>query len=47
MKLEHAIQQHVEKPPLPLQGEILDHVLYLEQKTAGILLTTTSAEQIR
>ncbi|MDP2829438.1 MAG: DUF2281 domain-containing protein [Sulfuricellaceae bacterium] len=32
MKLEHTIQQHVEKLPLPLQGEVLDYVLYLEQK---------------
>ena len=33
MKLEQTIQQHVEKLPLPLQGEVLDYVLYLEQKT--------------
>ena len=32
MKLEQAIQQHVEKLSLPLQGEVLDYVLYLEQK---------------
>ena len=32
MKLEKTIQQHVEKLPLPLQGEVLDYVLYLEQK---------------
>ncbi|MHB1592468.1 MAG: DUF2281 domain-containing protein [Sulfuricella sp.] len=32
MKLEQTIQQHVEKLPLPLQGEVLDYVLYLEQK---------------
>lgn len=32
MKLEETIQQHVEKLPLPLQGEVLDYVLYLEQK---------------
>lgn len=33
MKLDQAIQQHLEKLPLPLQGEVLDFVLYLEQKT--------------
>jgi len=33
MKLEQTIQQHVEKLPLPLQGEVLDYVLYLEQKS--------------
>lgn len=32
MKLDQAIQQHLEKLPLPLQGEVLDYVLYLEQK---------------
>lgn len=32
MKLEQTIQQHVEKLPLPLQGEVLDYVLYLQQK---------------
>jgi len=33
MKLEQTIQQHVEKLPLPLQGEVLDYVLFLEQKS--------------
>lgn len=33
MKLEQTIQQHVEKLPLPLQDEVLDYVLFLEQKT--------------
>lgn len=33
MKLDKTIQQHLEKLPLPLQGEVLDYVLYLEQKT--------------
>lgn len=33
MKLDQAIQQHLEKLPLALQGEVLDYVLYLEQKT--------------
>lgn len=33
MKLEQTIQQHLEKLPLPLQGEVLDYVLYLEQKS--------------
>ncbi|TAJ82651.1 MAG: DUF2281 domain-containing protein [Gallionellaceae bacterium] len=33
MKLDQAIQQHLEKLPLPLQGEVLDYVLYLEQKS--------------
>lgn len=32
MTLEQTIRQHVEKLPLPLQGEVLDYVLYLEQK---------------
>lgn len=33
MKLDQAIQQHLEKLPPTLQGEVLDYVLYLEQKT--------------
>ena len=33
MKLDQAIQQHLEKLPLALQGEVLDYVLYLEQKS--------------
>ena len=33
MTLEQTIRQHVQKLPLPLQGEVLDYVLYLEQKT--------------
>jgi len=33
MKLDQAIKQHLEKLPLMLQGEVLDYVLYLEQKT--------------
>lgn len=32
MKLDRTIQQHLEKLPLQLQGEVLDYVLYLEQK---------------
>ena len=32
MKLDQAIQQHLEKFPLPLQSEVLDYVLYLEHK---------------
>lgn len=32
MKLEQTIQRHLEKLSLPLQGEVLDYVLYLEQK---------------
>ena len=32
MKLEQTIQQHAEKLSLTLQGEVLDYVLYLEQK---------------
>ncbi len=32
MKLNQAIQQHMEKFTLPLQSEVLDYVLYLEQK---------------
>lgn len=31
MKLDQAIQQHMENFPLPLQSEVLDYVLYLEQ----------------
>ena len=33
MKLDQAIQEHLEKLPLALQVEVLDYVLYLEQKT--------------
>ena len=33
MKLDQTIQQHLEKLPLSLQGEVLDYVLYLEQKS--------------
>jgi len=33
MKLNQTIQQHLEKLPLSLQGEVLDYVLYLEQKS--------------
>ena len=33
MKLEQTIQQHLEKLPLPLQGEVLNFVPYLEQKS--------------
>lgn len=32
MQLDQTIQEHVEKLPLALQGEVLDYVLYLEQK---------------
>lgn len=32
MKLDLAIAQHLEKLPLSLQSEVLDYVLYLEQK---------------
>ncbi len=33
MRLDHAIAQHLEKLPLSLQSEVLDYILYLEQKT--------------
>lgn len=33
MKLDQTIQQHLEKLPLSQQGEVLDYVLYLEQKS--------------
>jgi Protein of unknown function (DUF2281) len=33
MRLDHTIAQHLEKLPLSLQSEVLDYVLYLEQKT--------------
>lgn len=33
MKLDQTIQQHLKKLPLSLQGEVLDYVLYLEQKS--------------
>lgn len=36
MKLDQAIQQHVERMPLVLQGEVLDFVLYLEQKAGRL-----------
>ncbi len=32
MRLDHAIAQHLENLPLSLQSEVLDYVLYLEQK---------------
>lgn len=32
MNLDQTIQQHLEKLPLPQQNEVLDFVLYLEQK---------------
>lgn len=32
MQLDQTIQQHIVKMPLPLQGEVLDFVLCLEQK---------------
>lgn len=32
MKLDQTIQQLLEKLPLQLQSEVLDYVLYLEQK---------------
>lgn len=32
MTLEQTIRLHVERLPLPLQGEVLDYVLALEQK---------------
>lgn len=32
MQLDQTIQQHVEKLSLAPQGEVLDYVLYLEQK---------------
>lgn len=32
MRLDHTIAQHLEKLPLTLQSEVLDYVLYLEQK---------------
>jgi len=34
MQLDQTIQQHVKKMPLTLQGEVLDFVLYLEQRTS-------------
>lgn len=33
MQLDQTIQQHVARMPLPLQGEVLDFVLCLEQKS--------------
>ena len=45
MKLDQAIQQHVEKMPLALQGEVLDFVLYLEQK-AGRQTPTENERRI-
>jgi hypothetical protein len=33
MRLDHTIAQHLEKLPLSIQSEVLDYVLYLEQKT--------------
>ena len=34
MSLEQAIHEHVAKLSAQVQGEVLDYVLYLEQKTA-------------
>jgi hypothetical protein len=45
MKLDQAIQQHVEKFSLPLQGEVLDYVLYLEQKAAKQSATDSERRQ--
>lgn len=39
MKLDQTIQQHLDKMPLPLQGEVLDFVLYLEQKAGKQSIT--------
>jgi len=36
MKLDQTIQQHLEKLPLSLQGEVLDYVLYLKQKAGKL-----------
>jgi hypothetical protein len=33
MQLDQTIQQHVSRMSLPLQGEVLDFVLFLEQKS--------------
>jgi hypothetical protein len=44
MKLDQAIQQHLARLPLSLQGEVLDYVLYLEQK-AGTQLPADSERQ--
>jgi len=41
MKLDQTIQQLLEKLPLQLQSEVLDYVLYLEQK-AGKQVPTDS-----
>ena len=39
MRLDHTMAQHVEKLPLSRQSEVLDYVLYLEQKIANISLS--------
>ncbi|MDD5056393.1 MAG: hypothetical protein PHQ60_00880 [Sideroxydans sp.] len=36
MKLDQAIQHHLESMPLSLQSEVLDYVLYLEQKAGKL-----------
>lgn len=33
MRLDKTIQQHLENLPLSIQSEVLDYVLYMEQKT--------------
>lgn len=33
MQLDQTIQQHVARMSIPLQGEVLDFVLFLEQKS--------------
>lgn len=36
MKLDQTIQEHVERLPAALQGEVLDYVLFLEQKNRNL-----------
>ena len=43
MKLEQTIRHHLKKLPLPLQGEVLDYVLYLEQKARKQSATDSGA----
>lgn len=45
MTLEQTIRQHVEKLPLPLQGEVLDYVLYLEQKNLSVTVAESERRQ--
>jgi hypothetical protein len=47
MDLNKTIQEHVERLPLSLQSEVLDFVLYLEQKTRRQIPPTDTERRAR